>query len=332
MPQMPDFVRPGLMNARNIVAFVASAAVAVCAFLLVRLLIGLNDEPPAPAPAPVVITVPETLAPVPEPEPVPVPEPEPEPVLPDVLVAKQNIGSRVLLNEDMIEWREWSGELSELDTELALFKGEVLKATVINSLTEVAIEEGDLISWNKIIVPGGQGYLPSILAPGHRAITVQVDNVTTAANLIRPGDHVDVILKYTGGHVPALAYFGPSAQVIAKDVLVLAVGSHTLPKTPEGQPPQGESYTLEIHAKDVERISLASGQITLALRPYETAPLVSQAPRLIGFSDVFTMLPEPDRPPEAPPSVRVIRGSSSVERVLEKLLTEGAAEEGASAS
>ena len=329
MPQMPDFVRPGLMNTRNIVAFVASAAVAVCAFLLVRLLMSLNDETPAPAPVPVVVTVPETLAPEPEPEPEPVPEPEPEPVLPDVLVAKQDIDSRVLLTEEIITWREWS---DELNVDLALFKGEVTKTMVVGSLTKIAFKKGDLISWNKIIVPGGQGYLPSILAPGHRAVTVQVDNITTAANLIRPGDHVDVILKYTGSHVPALAYYGPSAQVIAKNVLVLAVGSYTLPKTPQDQPPQGDSYTLEIHAKDVERISLASGQITLALRPYKAAPLVSQAPRLIGFSDVFTALPEPDRPPEAPPSVRVIRGSSSVQRVLDTLLTEGAAEEGASAS
>ena len=95
----------------------------------------------------------------------------------------------------MVDWRDWSGALN---TDFALLENEVSVDTVLGALTKRAIEEGALITWDKIIVPGGPGFLTSMLAPGHRAVTVEVDRATTAANIIRPGDRVDVILTYSG--------------------------------------------------------------------------------------------------------------------------------------
>ena len=174
-----------------------------------------------------------------------------------------------------------------------------------------------------------------MLAPGHRAVTVEVDRATTAANIIRPGDRVDVILMYSGD-LPALAGLGPVAQMIARNVLVLAVGSYTiethpffagtigdtLAKIAETAPPQGDTYTLEVPVQDAERLALASRQITLALRPYGTNDAMRH-PRLIGFKDVITALPEPEQA-QAPPSVRVIRGVRRVESVVDAPPTRGA--------
>ena len=330
MPPMPELVRPGLMNARNIGAAAVAAGVALAAFFLIRM--AFPEEEPAPPP-PVV----EVVAPAPEPEPEPPPpepEPEPEPqeLLPGTLVAKRYIAPGVQITADMVEWRQWSGELN---TDFALFEDEVPLDNVLGALTKLAIEEGALISWDKIIVPGGAGFLTSMLAPGHRAVTVEVDRATTAANIIRPGDRVDVILMYSGD-LPALAGLGPVAQMIARNVLVLAVGSYTiethpffagtigdtLAKIAETPPPQGDTYTLEVPVQDAERLALASRQITLALRPYGTNDAMRH-PRLIGFKDVITALPEPEQA-QAPPSVRVIRGVRRVESVVDAPPTRGA--------
>ena len=226
MPPMPELVRPGLMNARNIGAAAVAAGVALAAFFLIRM--AFPEEEPAPPP-PVVEVAPPAPEPEPEPEPPP-PEPEPEPqsLLPVTLVAKQYIAPGVQLRADMVEWQEWSGELN---TDFALLEDEVPIDNVLGALTKLAIEEGTLISWDKIIVPGGAGFLTSMLAPGHRAVTVEVDRATTAANIIRPGDRVDVILMYSGD-LPALAGLGPVAQMIARNVLVLAVGSYTIETHP----------------------------------------------------------------------------------------------------
>ena len=331
MPPMPELVRPGLMNARNIGAAAVAAGVALAAFFLIRM--AFPEEEPAPPPPPVVEVAPPAPEPEPEPEPPP-PEPEPEPqsLLPVTLVAKQYIAPGVQLRADMVEWQEWSGELN---TDFALLEDEVPIDNVLGALTKLAIEEGTLISWDKIIVPGGAGFLTSMLAPGHRAVTVEVDRATTAANIIRPGDRVDVILMYSGD-LPALAGLGPVAQMIARNVLVLAVGSYTiethpffagtigdtLAKIAETAPPQGDTYTLEVPVQDAERLALASRQITLALRPYGTNDAMRH-PRLIGFKDVITALPEPEQA-QAPPSVRVIRGVRRVESVVDAPPTRGA--------
>ena len=331
MPPMPELVRPGLMNARNIGAAAVAAGVALAAFFLIRMAFP-EEEPASPPPVVEVVAAP---APEPAPEPPP-PEPEPEPepqeLLPVTLVAKQYIAPGVQLRADMVEWREWSGELN---TDFALLEDEVPLDNVLGALTKLAIEEGALISWDKIIVPGGAGFLTSMLAPGHRAVTVEVDRATTAANIIRPGDRVDVILTYNGD-LPAVAGLGPVAQMIARNVLVLAVGSYTiethpffagtigdtLAKIAETAPPQGDTYTLEVPVQDAERLALSSRQITLALRPYGTND-VMRHPRLIGFKDVITALPEPEQA-QAPPSVRVIRGVRRVESVVDAPPTSGA--------
>ena len=322
MPPMPDFVRPGLLNPRNVVGAIAAATVGLAAFFGVRLAFS-GDEP---APTPVVVEAP---APEPEPEPEPPPpQPATEPAQRMVLVARQTIESGLRLTMEMLDWREWSGR-SNID--FAVLQDEVPLETVLGALTKRRIEEGAMVTWDNLILPGGPGFLTSMLTPGFRAVTVEVDRATTAANIIRPGDRVDVILTYSGDHVPTLAGVGPVAQVIAADVLVLAVGSHTIETHPfysgslgdtltriaDASPPQGDTYTLEVHARDAERLALSSRQITLALRPFSTNQSTPLYPRLVGFEDVLTTAPEPEEQPTPAPPVIIIRGAGSVQAVVD---------------
>lgn len=326
------------MNARTLIAGLAAGLVALGAFLGIRYLFTSQEAPPAappPEPAPVVVAEappppPEASEPAAEPEPEPEPEPAP-PDLPIVLVAARAIPPGVQLARGLVEWREWAGTL---DVDAALVKSLTPIESVLGTVARRRIPQGGLIEWNNLILPGRAGHMTSMLTPGNRAVTIKADSATTSANIIRPGDRVDVILVSTAGTVPDLAEFGPAAQVIAQDVLVLAVGSTTLATASfslaqaqeqgfverlTDQAPSGDTYTLEVAPEDAERVALASGMVTLAMRSFRESARGDLPPRLIGFADVLYGLDgletepefEPESAPAPPPSVRIIRGPTA---------------------
>lgn len=281
------------------------------------------EEPPPPV---------EVAEADPETEALPEAEPEP-PDLPIVLVATRDIQPGVRLIRELVAWREWT---ETLDIDAALVESLTPIESVLGTVARRRIPKGGLIEWNNLILPGRAGYMTSMLTPGNRAVTIEADRATTSANIIRPGDRVDVILVSTGGNVPNLAEFGPAAQVIAQDVLVLAVGSTTLAtasffraqaQTLEqggildqltDQAPSGDTYTLEVAPEDAERVALSSGMVTLAMRSFRDAAYGDLPPRLVGFADVLRGLEalegDPDPVPVAPappPAVRIIRGPTA---------------------
>ena len=152
-----------------------------------------------------------------------------------------------------------------------------------------------------------------------RAVTIEVDRATTSANIIYPGDRVDVIM------VSAEQGPGALAQAIVHNARVLAVGSTILSIGRYGsvnaigggllEPaprPAGENYTLELLPVDAERITLAAnaGRLTLAMRSvnaqleydWEHSPPVRLSEVLVS--------PAPPPPPPADPPVRIIRGGA----------------------
>lgn len=326
------------MRARTLIAGFAAGLVALGAFFGIRYMFTETDDAPPPAEQPAALAVAE---PPPDPNPTPdaVPEPEPEeeppaepeaPVFPVVLVATRDIQPGARLVRELVEWREWR---EQLDVSSALVENVTPVDAVLGTVARTRIASGNLIEWSNLILPGRAGFMTSMLTPGHRAVTIEADRATSRANLIRPGDRVDVILVSNDGNVPGLQAFGPAAQAIARDVLVLAVGSMTLAAASysfaqaqgvEGivdqiiqEQPDSDTYTLEVAPEDAERVALASGMVTLALRSFRDLADRESPSRLVGFSDVIDGLSElePDPLPPAP-AVRIIRGrSAEVEEV-----------------
>ena len=330
MPPLPNFVRPGVLNVRNMVAGVVAMVLAVVIFFGIQMALGTAEEVPQPQPvvAEVVEPPPE---PEPEPEPAPEPEPEPEPAPepegPIVLLAAEAISPGDRLVRNMVEWDEWDGPM---EAEFVFITNETPLSVILGAIAKQPIQVGEMITWDKVIAPGAPGFLTSILSPGHRAVTIEADRATTNANIIRPGDRVDVIVTHDGD-LPGLAGRGRIAQVIVENVLVLAVGSTTMASHPyfstglvddiisaaDATPPNSETYTLEVAVHDAERVALATRQITLSLRPFRLSELDDYHYPLVGFSEALDVVPEPEpAPPVAPPSVRVIRGAKSSESVV----------------
>lgn len=319
-----DFLDWGFFRPRNLIPAVLALVVGVVAWFGIRPALMEDSQPPpaiqaeAPASAPAE----------------PPPPAEPEPVYPYVLVAKRDIQSGILIVADLVEWVEWR---EAVDINVAVVRGAVALQAVLGAVTVRPFKGGELLAWDGLILPGSPGFITAVLAPGRRAVTVEVDRATTSANIIFPGDHVDVILVAdTGQAGQAGVAAGAAAQSIVRNVRVLAVGSTIVSLGRYGRaslssagvieavtPPQGETYTLEVSPKDAARISLAAntGQLTLAIRPIFAVPAGEHVSPV--WLDEVVRSPEL----EAPPQVQVIRGggdNASRESVITTIATEGA--------
>ena len=312
---LSDILDSGIFRPRNLVPAVLAVVVGIVAWFGIRpALTGAGEDPP--------LSQATEATPLPAAESVPA-EPELEPVYPSVLVARRHIQSGVLVVTDFVEWMEWR---DPVDMNLAVVEGAVPLELVLGAVTMRAFQQGELVAWDGLILPGSPGFITAVLKPGRRAVTVEVDRATTSAQIIYPGDRVDVIMVANIGSVEQAGGPGPSAQSIVHDVRVLAVGSTILSLGRYGKmslttpgivagviPPDGETYTLEVVRKDAERISLAAntGRLTLAIRPIFALPGPSGDTMPVRLGEVM----RPPATPAVPPTIRVIRGGTDDETV-----------------
>lgn len=320
MPPMQSIGRPGLFSARNLIAGGIGVVVVIGAWLGIRNL--YSDPEPSPQPQPVVAAaVEEAPPPTPQAEPEPPQEPEPAEDLPELwatlLVAKRDIQPGDLLVAEAVEWRPWP---HAIDLQTVLVEGEVELDQVLGAVVRLPMPADTPIARNGTVLPHSPGFITAVLAPGHRAVAVQVDGATASAGIIHPGDHVDLTLVYPQGFGS-----GPVAQVVVSDVRVLAIGGNVLqmrsygPDNPQGGEPApgGESstYTLEVLPRDADRIALAaaSGQLSVALRSESSQQQGPDYRQLVGLEEV---LRAPPKPGIEAAQVRIIRGSRKSETVV----------------
>ena len=309
---LADFLDTSFFRPRTVVPAVLALVIGVVAWFGLRPALFGDGSAPAAAPAPATAQS-EVVEPA----------PEPQAVYPFVLVARRPIRSGVLLTVELVEWVEWR---DPVDVNVAVMQEAVPLQAILGAVTTRSFAEGELVAWDGMIVPGSPGFVTAVLAPGHRAVTVEVDRATTLANIIYPGDYVDVILVANVAAAEAAGAEIPGAQSIVHAARVLAVGSTTISLGRYGRrsvetagmienvaPPEGETYTLEVVLKDAERIALAAetGRLTLAIRPVHTEP---RAPGTHAFPVRFGDVMAPEAPDE-PVRIRVIRGGADDELV-----------------
>ena len=118
---LSDYFRPDLFRARNLVPAGIAIVVVAGAWFGIRQT-QTDEAPPAAQQA--------ASAPVEAPSPEAPPPAEPE-ISPTVLVASRDIGRGVLLNMDLVEWREW---LEPVDLSRAVIKDAVPLESVIGAV------------------------------------------------------------------------------------------------------------------------------------------------------------------------------------------------------
>lgn len=141
------------------------------------------------------------------------------------------------------------------------------QADFVGAVTRRAFVRGEPITAAAVVQPEGRGFMAAQLAPGYRAVSIQIDPQTAAGGYIQPNDHVDVIVtaRTSGGSGESV-----SSNIILEDVRVLAIGETTQPQTAGDAPQQvaGGVAVLELTAEDARTLALANevGAVSLALR------------------------------------------------------------------
>ena len=148
------------------------------------------------------------------------------------------------------------------------------RAGLTGSMVRTELAPGAPILNSEVIHPGDHGFLAAVLAPGMRAVTVSVDNVTGANGLIWPGDNVDVLLTQSIGGAPDAKSI--AAEVVLSNVRVIASGAQVIKDASAGASggPPVQTVTLEVTPDQASRCLVATnlGKLSLIVHSAETNP------------------------------------------------------------
>lgn len=159
---------------------------------------------------------------------------------------------------------------------------EVVKSmkSLFGSVAIVPIKKGEQIAYNKITEPGIRTGLSPQVAPGRRAISINVTNQSSVSKLIKPGDRVDLIavLDLGGGKESKIA------KTILQDVVILSVGQNVTNNIPRKMEMDGskmsyrslnedttyDTVTIEVEPEQAQVVALIAGNgensVTIVLR------------------------------------------------------------------
>jgi pilus assembly protein CpaB len=245
-----------------------------------------------------------------------------------VLVAARALPSGTLLRSDDVSWTDLPvGEIPP--GSFARGQGDV---DVLGAATRRAFRPGEPIAADQIIRPSDSGFLPAVLGPGMRAISLAVDPAEAGSGLIAPADHVDVILTQTLGGSDAGARFRAVGETILHDLRVIAIDQTTnlarsgeVRVVPAAPPHVPKTVTLEVSARQAETLTVAQqlGKLQLTLRSLADVggPAAEAAPT--WANEVSRALQQlagqrasgpRESGPAAPASFYVIRGSKAEQR------------------
>lgn len=180
--------------------------------------------------------------------------------------AKHDIDEYQLITAELVEQIETS------DSNLIPDK-ERISATkdVVGRVAGKSIPQRSPILVSMLAPPGTEPDVKGRIPPGFRAVSVKIDEVTSVAYQIRPGDWVDVIVVMDMESSRGKRGKQTIAEVILQRIRVAAVGQ--ISSTAAGEPGESKvkpakSVTLIVAEEDVPKLHLAGtrGKITLSMR------------------------------------------------------------------
>ncbi|MET4320357.1 Flp pilus assembly protein CpaB [Bradyrhizobium sp. RT5a] len=143
------------------------------------------------------------------------------------------------------------------------------KVGLPGSLVRRFVEAGSPVTLQDILRPRDRGFLASVLAPDSRAISIKVDEESGVAGLIRPGDHVDVVLTQVFEKAdPARRAL---SETILRNVRVIAIDQEIVQGGRSVGAALGkiaQTVSLELAQEQVKKITVAKqlGTLFLAVR------------------------------------------------------------------
>jgi pilus assembly protein CpaB len=188
-----------------------------------------------------------------------------------VLVAKGNLPAGTFIKEDDVSWQKWPADGIN---DSYLVEGQADLNNVVGAVIRKGVVAGEPITEAKIARPGDRGFLAAVLTPGMRAISIDVNEPSSVAGLVFPGDRVDVLLNMqftikeigTDGQEQTSDYRPQTSETVLENVRLLATDRNL--NDIEGEPKKISTVTVELTPKQAEMIKVAAqmGQLALSLR------------------------------------------------------------------
>ncbi len=208
-----------------------------------------------------------------------------------VVVAATDIPSRMPITRDMLVLRD-------LPADAVHPQAAVDPDALVGLMPNGPILKDETILLGRLIRPGEKAAgFTGLIPAGRRAFTLFVDEMSGVANLIRPGDRVDVYISVAAVE-PAEAAAARDEQrnptgrtfsrLLLQDIEVLAIGSKSaISLASEIEPYQSVTLALLPGEGNQLNLALVEGRARLVLRPVGdagTVPGVSEnTDDLLGF-------------------------------------------------
>ncbi len=254
----------------------------------------------------------------------PIVEEPPEPVIPpvEVLAVVRDVPAGTLLT---------ASDLTYVPLEAQnVLSGHIRKESAdadqeppsaIGTVTRIPFLAGMPLTDAGLIRPGQDGFLAAVLLPDRRAITITVDQETSHAGMIAPGDRVDVIftMQVSSDDPSQLNSF---SRTVLEDIRIVAVGrrienvNYAAPESDPTPQDDGTTVTLEVRPPEADQLVLATtrGSLALALRPLG---LVNDTGWRTSVGLNRLLQPPATKPPTPNPvRVQIFRGENREEVLL----------------
>src|SRR5215469_3376689 len=248
-------------------------------------LIGYNNLMPKP-----VVQVTEST-------PAPPPAPPPAPVTIAYFVAAHPLPAGTLAREEDFTVRSVSPDNVPSG---AIIDTPEVRIGLRGSLVRTFLDTGSLVTSQNVLRPRDRGFLASVLAPGTRAISINVDAESGISGLIWPGDYVDIVLTHSA--TPTVTANKPSSdgdtrpspasppgvsETILRNVRIIAIDQEIMQGVPANNATAGKvakTVSLQLAPEQVEKITVAQhlGKLSLAARAVEQQETVGSGPMFTG--------------------------------------------------
>lgn len=190
-------------------------------------------------------------------KPQPASAPVAKPTTAKVVIATQQIAADTVIKEEM---------LRVVDMPLVAAQGDAYKSAkeVVGQKTVQPIMAGDQLTRRRFSAMQNSGMQISI-PKDKRAVTIPVDEISSIAGFVKPGQYVDVInVNAKSGNIPTVG------KMILQNVLVLGTGQRDMSNAGSGKAEKIGTVTLAVDPRDAVKLRVAQqegGKISLALRP-----------------------------------------------------------------
>jgi pilus assembly protein CpaB len=148
------------------------------------------------------------------------------------------------------------------------------------SLVRNFLDAGSPVTSQDVLRPRDRGFLASVLAPGSRAVSINVDAESGVSGLIWPGDHVDIVLtqvfeKADAARDPKDVAHRMLSETVLHNIRVIAIDQEIVQGAPANNATAGKvthTVSLELAPEQVEKVTVAQhlaqdhGKLSLAVR------------------------------------------------------------------